>query len=61
MGRVNITNISANFLTVAVTIALRYCYARKQFGPPDGDELPVIEYQALVSDSIDDIVNIDKI
>lgn len=47
MGRVNITNITANYLAAAVTIALRYCSVRKQFGPTDGEEQPVIEYQAV--------------
>ncbi|XP_012527956.1 peroxisomal acyl-coenzyme A oxidase 3 [Monomorium pharaonis] len=44
-GRVNITGICAQYMTVALTIAIRYCAVRKQFGPTENNELPVIEYQ----------------
>ena len=30
---------------MATTIAIRYSHARKQFGPINGEEIPVIEYQ----------------
>ncbi|XP_043282724.1 peroxisomal acyl-coenzyme A oxidase 3-like isoform X2 [Venturia canescens] len=46
MGRVNISSISAEYLATGVTIALRYCCVRQQFGPTDSEELQVIEYQA---------------
>ncbi|XP_072751656.1 peroxisomal acyl-coenzyme A oxidase 3-like isoform X2 [Anoplolepis gracilipes] len=46
-GRVSITVICAQYMTLAITIAIRYCAVRKQFGPVDtDDELSVIEYQA---------------
>ncbi|CAL1688602.1 unnamed protein product [Lasius platythorax] len=45
-GRISITLISAHYMILALTIAIRYCAVRKQFGPTDkDDELPVIEYQ----------------
>lgn len=48
-GRVSITVICSHYMTLALTIAIRYCAVRKQFGPTDkDDELPVIEYQAQV-------------
>lgn len=46
-GRVNICDIASAYMTKAITIAVRYSAARKQFGPDDSnEELPVIEYQA---------------
>ena len=33
---------------MAVTIAVRYSGARKQFGPNDSEEIPVLEYQLQV-------------
>ncbi|XP_015116723.1 peroxisomal acyl-coenzyme A oxidase 3-like [Diachasma alloeum] len=47
LGRVSITNISATYCSLAMVIATRYCAVRKQFGPSDNEEWPVIEYQAL--------------
>jgi len=44
-GRVWITRSASTTLTMAVTIATRYSFHRKQFGPPGGEELAVIEYQ----------------
>ncbi|KAL6436330.1 hypothetical protein ACFW04_004698 [Cataglyphis niger] len=45
-GRVSITVICSHYMTLALTIAIRYCAVRKQFGPTNkDDELPVIEYQ----------------
>ncbi|KAL2721083.1 peroxisomal acyl-coenzyme A oxidase 3 [Vespula maculifrons] len=46
IGRFNITWICSSFLNLAVVIALRYCAIRKQFGPSENEEWPVIEYQA---------------
>ncbi|KAK6637955.1 hypothetical protein RUM44_008378 [Polyplax serrata] len=43
-ARMAIVNICAGNLVKAVSIAIRYSAARKQFGPAD-DELPVLEYQ----------------
>ncbi|XP_011630251.1 peroxisomal acyl-coenzyme A oxidase 3 isoform X3 [Pogonomyrmex barbatus] len=44
-GRVSITRICSHYMILALTIAIRYCAVRKQFGPTDDNELPVIEYQ----------------
>jgi acyl-CoA oxidase len=44
-GRVGISVMSAEMLSVATVIAIRYSAARKQFGDSDGVELPVLEYQ----------------
>ncbi|XP_043799974.1 peroxisomal acyl-coenzyme A oxidase 3-like isoform X1 [Apis laboriosa] len=45
-GRITITSLCSNFTSVAITIAIRYCAVRKQFGPSEFEEWPVIEYQA---------------
>lgn len=45
-GRVSITSICSHYASVAIVIAIRYCAARKQFGPNDTEEWSVIEYQA---------------
>lgn len=46
-GRVGICEIACTYITKAITIAVRYAAARKQFGPDDSDiEYPVLEYQA---------------
>lgn len=46
-GRVSICEIAASYGTRAITIAIRYSAARKQFGPDNSDiEYPVLEYQA---------------
>ncbi|XP_036140832.1 peroxisomal acyl-coenzyme A oxidase 3-like isoform X2 [Monomorium pharaonis] len=44
-GRVYITGVCAQYMTTAITIAIRYCAVRKQFGPTKDNELPIIEYQ----------------
>lgn len=49
VGRLTIVNICAAFITMAVPIAIRYTGVRKQFGPSNGEELPVLEYQLVVS------------
>ncbi|XP_076182436.1 peroxisomal acyl-coenzyme A oxidase 3 isoform X2 [Ptiloglossa arizonensis] len=46
LGRVTVTSICANYACVAMVIAIRYCAVRKQFGPSESEEWPVIEYQA---------------
>lgn len=48
LGRVTVTSICANYACVAMVIAIRYCAVRKQFGPSESEEWPVIEYQAQV-------------
>lgn len=47
-GRCTITSICANYASVGLVIAVRYCAVRKQFGPSDSEEWPVIEYPAQV-------------
>lgn len=49
VGRLGIVNICAAYITKAVPIAIRYVGVRKQFGPTDDEELPVLEYQLVVS------------
>eukprot|EP00794_Sanderia_malayensis_P014290 gene14290-15777_t len=44
-GRVSITGHGVTNLKSALTIAIRYSAARKQFGPTDDEEIPVLEYQ----------------
>ncbi|KAL0272288.1 UNVERIFIED_CONTAM: hypothetical protein PYX00_005324 [Menopon gallinae] len=44
-GRMAVVNICSGNLVKAITIAIRYSSVRKQFGPTDDVELPVIEYQ----------------
>ena len=44
-GRIVIGKAAATCLTMAITIAVRYSFHRKQFGPERCEELPVIEYQ----------------
>ncbi|XP_012527960.2 peroxisomal acyl-coenzyme A oxidase 3 isoform X2 [Monomorium pharaonis] len=44
-GRVFITGVCAQYMSIALTIAIRYCAVRRQFGPTEDNELPVIEYQ----------------
>lgn len=48
LGRTNITAMCSAYLTVAIVIAIRYSAARKQFGPSNKEEWPVIEYQIQV-------------
>lgn len=45
MGRVGIVGMSVANLEKALTIGIRYSAARRQFGPPNEQELPIIEYQ----------------
>jgi len=44
-GRVTIVGICLAYLINAITTAVRYSAVRKQFGPEDGNEFPVLEYQ----------------
>ncbi|XP_063704626.1 peroxisomal acyl-coenzyme A oxidase 3 isoform X2 [Culicoides brevitarsis] len=46
-GRVSICGIASTYCTKAITIAIRYSAARRQFGEDsEGNELPVLEYQS---------------
>lgn len=47
-GRAAITMVCSQYMSLASTIAIRYCAVRKQFGPTEDNELPVIEYQTQV-------------
>lgn len=46
MGRIGIVYLAVLSLQSALTISIRYAAVRKQFGPVDGKEWPVIEYQS---------------
>lgn len=49
-GRVNICGISNTYMTMAISIALRYSASRTQFKDDnDVDELPILEYQSQVN------------
>ncbi|RWS29186.1 Peroxisomal acyl-coenzyme A oxidase 3-like protein [Leptotrombidium deliense] len=45
LGRVSIIMNSYTNMQTAITIAVRYSAIRKQFGPPDEQEWPVLDYQ----------------
>lgn len=47
-GRVTIIQICLAYVIKALTIAVRYAGVRKQFGPSEDEELPIIEYQLIV-------------
>ncbi|XP_029640510.1 peroxisomal acyl-coenzyme A oxidase 3 [Octopus sinensis] len=43
-GRVAITGFGATLLKMGLTIAIRYSAARRQFGPKEDEEIPILEY-----------------
>jgi acyl-CoA oxidase len=44
-GRVCISGASVSAAKTALMIAVRYGLRRRQFGPPDGDEVPILDYR----------------
>ncbi|KAM6960287.1 peroxisomal acyl-coenzyme A oxidase 3 [Tautogolabrus adspersus] len=44
-GRMAISRIALTNLKLALTVAIRYSATRRQFGPKDAEEIPVLEYQ----------------
>jgi acyl-CoA oxidase len=45
-GRVSIAAASVSVAKTALTIAIRYSSRRRQFGPSEGEEVPLLEYLA---------------
>ncbi|GMR47787.1 hypothetical protein PMAYCL1PPCAC_17982, partial [Pristionchus mayeri] len=44
IGRIGIVGKGVNACRMAATIGIRYSAVRKQFGPPNGEELPILSY-----------------
>jgi acyl-CoA oxidase len=44
-GRVSVSGASVTASKTALTIAVRYGLRRRQFGPPGGEEVPILDYR----------------
>ncbi len=44
-GRVCVSAASVSAAKTALTIAIRYGLRRRQFGPPDGEDVPILDYR----------------
>ena len=44
-GRVCVSAASVSAAKTALTIAVRYGLRRRQFGPPDGEDVPILDYR----------------
>src|SRR3954468_15039625 len=44
-GRVSICGAAIGATKVALTLAVRHAVVRRQFGPPGGEEIPLLEYR----------------
>ena len=60
-GRISITRIALVNLKLALTVAIRYSATRKQFGPKDTEEIPVLEYQLQVRIGVMNLTSVKEV